>query len=87
MGTNKKKSFADKIFSHVSTDSDKLQIVNKFNDFFANIGNTLADQLPAPTSAPLFPSDHIQQSLYLFPPTIHEISKIIMNLKNNLNLL
>ena len=81
MGTNKKKSFADKIFSHVSTDSDKLQIVNKFNDFFANIGNTLADQLPAPTSAPLFPSDHIQQSLYLFPPTIHEISKIIMNLK------
>ena len=81
MGTNKKKSFADKIFSHVSTDSEKLQIVNNFNDFFANIGNTLADQLPAATSAPLFPSDHIQQSLYLFPPTIHEISKIIMNLK------
>ena len=81
LGTNNSKSCTDKIFSSAKNDSDKVQIVNKFNDFFANIGNILADQLPITASSPLFPSDHVQQSFFIFPPSIDEISKIIMSLK------
>ena len=81
LGTDNKKSCTEKIFSGLRTNTEKLQIVNKFNDFFANIGNTLANQLPSSTSPPFFQSDYIPQSFYLFPPSLDEISKIIMNLK------
>ena len=78
---SKNKNSAEKIFSNAVSDHDKLSIVNKFNDFFAGIGNALAAQMPDSTNPPIFPSDHMQQNFYLFPPTRNEIIKIIMNLK------
>ena len=78
---SKNKNSADKIFSNAVSDSDKLSVVNKFNDFFAGIGNALAEQMPDSMNPPIFPSDHLRQNFYLFPPTHNEISKIIMNLK------
>ena len=81
LGTHNNNNSTNKIFGDASTNSDKLNIVNKFNDFFAGVGNSLADQMPDSLNPPIFPSDFIQQNFYLFPPTHEEISKIIMNLK------
>ena len=78
---SKNKNSAEKIFSNAVSDQDKLNIVNNFNDFFAGIGNALAAQMPDSINPPVFPSDHVQQNFYLFPPTRNEIVKIIMNLK------
>ena len=80
LGSNNKNS-TDKIFDHVISDPDKTEIVNKFNDFFASVGNMLADQMPDSINSPVFPSDNIQHNFFIFPPTCDEISKIIMNLK------
>ena len=80
LGTHNKNA-ADKIFGGVVSDAGKTKIVNKFNDFFAGIGNTLAAQVPDSANPPIFPSDHMQHNFYLFPPTHTEVSKIIMNLK------
>ena len=81
MGSKNNKNSIDNIFSNATSDHDKMIIVNRFNDFFAGVGNTLAAQIPDSLYPPIFPSDHIQQSFYLFPPTREEIIKIIMNLK------
>ena len=77
LGTPKNKSLTDKIFGDAITDSDKMRIVKEFNNFFAGIGNTLAAQMPDSINPPIFPSDHLQHSFFLFPPTHDEISKIM----------
>ena len=81
LGTCDSKNSAEKIFGEVTSDPEKFDIVNKFNDFFAGIGDALATQMPDSTYPPTFPSDHMHHNFYLFPPTHDEISKIIMNLK------
>ena len=81
LGTQKKNNSTDKIFNEAKSDAEKYEIVNKFNDFFANIGNNLAALVPETSNSPTFASDHIPQSFFLFPPTREEISKIIMKLK------
>ena len=81
LGTQKKKNLADKIFGDAASETNKLEIVNKFNDFFVEIGNNLAANLPSSLSSPVFPSDFNPLSFYLFPPSHNEIAKIIMNLK------
>ena len=81
LGTYNAKNSTDKIFGDAITDPDKLNIVNKFNDFFASVGNTLASQMPESNIHPTSPSDYVHQNFYLFPPTYDEISKIIMSLK------
>ena len=82
LGTKNKKKSIDKIFARATSDTDRSQIVNNFNNFFTNIGNTLASQMPDSSNSPVFPSDYNPHSLFLFPPTYEEIYKIIMNLKN-----
>ena len=82
LGTNNKKNISDKIFANATTDLDKLQTVNYFNDYFANVGSTLASQLQDSMDSPILQSDYNPHSFYLFPPSHLEISKIIMNLKN-----
>ena len=81
LGTKNTKSHADKIFSGANSESDRLQIVNKFNDFFASVGNTLAQQMNDSPNPSTLPTDHIRQSFFIFPPSCDEIYKIIMNLK------
>ena len=81
LGTGDKKSLADRIFSESSSDSAKIDIVNKFNDFFTGIGISLAADIPDSENPPIFPTDLVHQNFYLFPPTHAEIYKIIMNLK------
>ena len=81
LGTDNSKDSSDKIFTNARTDSDKSIIVNKFNDFFTNIGSTLASQMPDTTSPPIFSNDYIPQSFFLYPPMREEIYKIIMSLK------
>ena len=83
LGTQNKNNFADKIFGEATSETSKVAIVNKFNDFFADIGNTLSADLPPSLNSPIFhfPSDFNPLSFYLFPPSHEEISKIIMNLK------
>ena len=81
LGTSGNKSSADKIFTELTTDTDKLATVNKVNEFFASIGSHLAEQLPDSILSPTFPSDFMHHNFYLFPPTLEEVTKIIMNLK------
>ena len=81
LGTNDKNNSSEKIFGDATTDENRLAIVNNFNDFFTGIGNTLASQMPEAINPPLFPSDFMHQTFFLFPPTHNEIKKIIMNLK------
>ena len=81
LGTKNCKNHADKIFSGANSDSDRLNIVNKFNDFFSNIGNTLASQIPDSNNPPTFPTDYIHQNFFIFPPSYEEISRIILKLK------
>ena len=85
LGTKNKNNIADKIFGEATSEPNKLAIVNKFNDFFADIGNTLAADLPTSLHPPAFPSDSNPLSFFLFPPSHEEISKIIMNLKLTMN--
>ena len=82
LGTKNKKKSVDKIFAGATSNSDRSQIVNNFNNFFTNIGNTLASQMPNSSIPPVFPSDFNPHSFFLFPPTLEEIYNIILNLKN-----
>ena len=49
--------------------------------FFTSIGNTLAQQMSNTPNPPTFPTDHVRQSFFIFPPSCDEVYKIIMNLK------
>ena len=81
LGTNNRENSVENIFNNANSDQEKLNIVNKFNDFFTNIGSTLASQMPVSTNSAIFPTDYIHQNFYVFPPTYEEISKIIRHLK------
>ena len=81
IGSKNNKTHTEKIFADANSDLDRLNIVNKFNDFFANIGNTLASQIPDSATSPIFPTDFNPHNFFIFPPTYDEISKIIMRLK------
>ena len=78
LGTQKKNTSTYKIFTEAKSDSEKNEIVNKFNDFFTSTGSNLAALVPEATNQPISASDHIPHSFYLFPPTREEISKIII---------
>ena len=81
LGTKNKNNSVDKIFADAKSDSDRVKIVNRFNDFFTSIGNTLAQQMSNTPNPPTFPNDHVRQSFFIFPPSCDEVYKIIMNLK------
>ena len=81
LGSKNDKNTADKIFANVNSDTEKINVVNKFNDFFANVGRNLALQMSDSVNLPVYQTDYISQNFYIFPPSYAEISKIIMNLK------
>ena len=63
--------------------SDKNIICNKFNDFFVNIGSTLAKSIPKVNKSPLsYMGNRLTDSIYLEPVTEKEINTLISALKD-----
>ena len=64
--------------------SDKAIISVKFNDFFINIGPTLAKKIPSQIISPLqFMGERVFNSLFLEPVYPGEIDMIVKNLKHS----
>ena len=71
-----------KIWDNLIT-SDKNIICNKFNDFFVNIGPTLAKSIPKVNKSPLsYMGNRMTESIYLEPVTEKEINTLISALKD-----
>ena len=65
------------------TITDDVKISNKFNNFFVNVGSSLASGIPPSTkNATDFIKHDSVSKFYLTSVTEDEISKIIVNLKN-----
>ena len=63
--------------------SDKNIICNKFNDFFVNIGPTVAKSIPKVNKSPLsYMGNRLTESIYLEPVTEKEINTLITALKD-----
>ena len=63
--------------------SDKNIICNRFNDFFVNIGPTLAKSIPKVNESPLsYMGNRLIESIYLEPVTENEINTLIKALKD-----
>ena len=63
--------------------SDKELISNKFNDFFINIGPTLAKSIPCVNESPLsYLGNRLTESIYLAPVNENEIGQLIKSLKD-----
>ena len=63
--------------------SDKELISNKFNDFFINIGPTLAKSIPCVNKSPLsYLGNRLTESIYLAPVNENEIGQLIKSLKD-----
>ena len=64
--------------------TDKTIVSNKFNDYFVNVGKTLAAQIPR--SGPSFHTylpEANKESIFLTPTDQLEIRNIILNIKNS----
>ena len=63
---------------------DKSKISNKFNNFFVNIGTSLASKIPNSNKQPSeFIKVQVTDSMYLNPVTENEVEKILGNLKDS----
>ena len=63
---------------------DKQLISTKFNDFFVNIGPTLASKIPNVDKSPLFfMCNRVAETIFLSPVTTTEIDKLILSLKDS----
>ena len=81
-----KKSSIQKIFklNDGSTTDNKKIISDKFNDFFINVGPSLAKSIPNVNKTPLYcMNNKILESMYAEPVTLEEITKLLRNLKNS----
>ena len=62
---------------------DGNDISNKFNDFFINIGPTLANAIPHTSKSPLnYLRGSVSETIFLSPVTENEIGKLLLSLKN-----
>ena len=86
LGRNKRTKLPD---FFLNEDGDKVSsnanIAENFNNFFANIGKTLADKIPEPSCdfKPPLSSYNNSSSLFLSPTSDEEIIKITLKLKNS----
>ena len=65
------------------TTSDNELISNKFNDFFINIGPTLAKSIPRINKSPLsYLGNRLTETIYLAPVNEKEIGQLIKSLKD-----
>ena len=85
--TNKNKDPVRQIKSKLSngwTTTDEMSISEHFNDFFINIGPSLAKLIPRVKKVPMaYLGDAVQETIFLEPITCDEISTIVSKLKNN----
>ena len=81
---NKKQSTqSSKFISNGKEISDRTEIANLFNNYFINIGPTLASKIPQKGDKYLSYLSHLNiDSMFLEPTTRCEVIKIIMNLKD-----
>ena len=64
--------------------SDKKVISGKFNDFFVNVGPTLAKKIPCINKYPLsYMTSRTNESIFLSPVTPVELEKMLLTLKNS----
>ena len=71
-----------KIGENLMTTDNEL-ISNKFNDFFINIGPTLAKSIPHVNKSPLsYLGNRLTESIYLAPVSENEIGQLIKSLKD-----
>ena len=64
--------------------TDKNIIVNKFNEFFANIGSSLAQHIPMSHMKPSeYLTNNYVNSLYIKPVDDAELCTVINNLRNS----
>ena len=81
MGTDGKNKSASFISENNNSD-ENFEILNKFNDFFAKIGHSLADQVPNSDLDACSYIDANPQSFFLYPVSPAEINSLILKLKN-----
>ena len=63
--------------------SEPKEIANKFNDYFANIGKSIASEIPISCKDPMaYLGNPVCNSFYLFPTWSGEIETEINNLKS-----
>ena len=66
--------------------TDKYVISKQFNDFFINIGPSLAKSIPQVNILPQnFMGEAVKECLFLDPVSTSEIKEIIVDLKNTAN--
>ena len=64
--------------------TNKKEIANGFNSFFANIGTTISDAVPQPTNAfSDYLTDNCQTNFFMNPTDEHEIINVTKNLKSS----
>ena len=81
MGKKKSKHEIMKILDDNNEIEDSKEIVNKFADFFSNVGLNLDNNLAHNDNSPLSYIDRNPHSFYLFNVTVDECLKIISKLK------
>ena len=64
--------------------TDKKTVSNKFNDYFVNVGKTLAEQIPkhGPSFRSYLPEAN-KESIFLTPTDQQEIRNIMLNIRNS----
>ena len=64
--------------------TDSLEITNVFNEFFVNVGPTLASKIPSSDISPtVFLKDKVLNTIQLKPVTEEELRKIVLALKDS----
>ena len=82
MGDNNNKNKSTPYLPDSCNDSEKINILNKFNDFFANVGHSLANIVPSSELDPCYFIDTNPNSFFLHPATPNEIEILILKLKD-----
>ena len=82
---NKRRESQTKFVLNDGTITENKQVIcDRFNDFFVNIGPTLAKAIPQVKNNPLsFMGNKIEQSIFLEPVAQNEINQIIISLNDN----
>ena len=84
MGTKKSDTSVKELIINGLSYTDDLEIADKFNEYFTQIGSNLDADLPPSNTSPLswMPSSH-NRSFYLSPVSEQECRKFIAGLKNS----
>ena len=82
MGNKSKNKTIDELVVDGVSFSNKVDIANKFNEYFCEIGNKLESELPPSDASPLNYLPSVTPFFKLFQITEVECSRVVLNLKN-----